>query len=467
MATKRVLAVLLCLGGSAIAQPDGERVIVAPSPEQGPAGLDDAQGLTPDPVTGAPKIYTARPVVDLGSVREGETPTATFVVENRGDQDLQITGIRSSCGCTTVKLTEEQKTIAPGGSVEIETKFDTRGRSGQQRMSVTLTCNDPARKVLRLSFQAYVETLVNVKPSAVLNAQNVRTGDAIPQPIDLLPGAGETKLELESVQVSAAGVRFTQEPITVDGRTGVRMRFAIEDTAPTGVLNAIVKVDVRVGDQTVEQGLRVYGRVHGDVDYSPANIQAIQPAPRGTRLRAVTVRSTTDKPLRILSTDAGSHIRVELTQPPGPSDTYQIVPVVSDSAPDGPVGALLRIFTDNAAQPVIDIPVFVNVSPRVQVSPPCVVLRTGDDAKAGTRRIHLSTDRGTPLVVTTATSDQPFVRAEIVDDPASPAGRKAVDIRLNGEVPVGSHEAVVTLGTDVKGAEQVRVPVMIVKSDAA
>jgi len=53
-----------------------------------------------------------------------------------------------------------------------------------------------------------------------------------------------------------------------------------------------------------------------------------------------------------------------------------------------------------------------------------------------------------------------------VEDPAAPAGRKAVEIRLNGEVPVGTHEAVVTVGTNVKEAERIRVPVTIVKGEA-
>ena len=466
MFTKHVLAVLLCTGGPAMAQTEGERVVVAQSSGQAAVAPDETQGLTPESVTGAPKIYTAEPEVDLGTIREGESHTAKFRVENRGDQDLKIGDVRSSCGCTTVKLTEEQKTVPPGGSVEIEAKFNARGKSGNQRYSVTITSNDPARKTLRLTLRAFVETLVNVKPGPVLNAQNVRPGDAIPQPIDLIPGAGETTLQVESILISTGGLSYTQEPITEGDRTGVRLRFAVEDTAPTGALNGIVTLDVKVGGQVSKQTIRVTGRVQGDVDFAPAVIQAIQPAPRGTRLRAVTVRSTTDKPLRILSADAGSHIDVELTRPPGPSDVYQIVPVVSQSAPDGPLGALLRIFTDKTTQPVIDIPIFVNVSPRVQVSPPCVVLRTGDDAEAGSRRIHLSTDRGSSLTVTTATSDQAFVTAEIVQDPAAPAGRKAVEIRLNGEVPVGTHEAVVTVGTDVKEAESIRVPVTIVKGEA-
>jgi hypothetical protein len=178
------------------------------------------------------------------------------------------------------------------------------------------------------------------------------------------------------------------------------------------------------------------------------------------------VRSTTEKPIRILDTDAGPYIDVEMKKHPAQAAGYQLVPVVSPSAPDGPLGAMLRIYTDNVAQPVIEIPMFVNVAPRVQVTPPCVVLRTGEQGKPSVRRIHLSTDRGAPLAVTAATSDQAFVTAEIVKDPDAPAGRKAVEIRLNGDVPAGTHEAVVTVGTDVKDSESIRIPVTIVRGEA-
>ena len=415
----------------------------------------------PGKPTAAPKIYTPTPKVDLGTIIQGEEASGKFIIENRGDAELKIDRVRASCGCTTVKLREDQKTIPPGGKIEVTAKFNSRGRAGKQNKTVTITSNDPVTKSLRLGLQAFIETLITVKPSHFLNVQRVRPGDAIKQHIDLLPGTGAKSLEVTSAKLNTDRVNFTQEPITQGDTSGVRLRFSVDEAAELGILNTALTVEAKVGEKTARQNITIRGRVEGDLKFVPPVIQMFEPTVRRSTLQAVNVQAADGKPFAILSADAGPHIQASVTHRTDPRKA-QITMVLSDSAPEGPLGALLEIHTSKVSQPVIRIPVFVNVAPRVSVSPPAVLLMTGASPADASRKVLLTTDRGLPLAVSSVVSDSPFVIAKVIDDQAAQKGRRAVGIKLTGDVPPGIHEAVVTIATDVKGADEVRVPVTII-----
>ena len=84
---------------------------------------------------------------DFGFVQEGETVTHVFEVQNTGKNDLMLQAVRPSCGCTTPKY--EKKPIRPGRKGTIEVAFDTKGRPGKQRKSITVVTNtEPPNTVL-------------------------------------------------------------------------------------------------------------------------------------------------------------------------------------------------------------------------------------------------------------------------------------------------------------------------------
>ena len=61
--------------------------------------------------THGPKAVPVEAVVDAGTVAKGEKIKTTFEIKNEGDQTLEITDVRPSCGCT---IATYDKTVAPG-----------------------------------------------------------------------------------------------------------------------------------------------------------------------------------------------------------------------------------------------------------------------------------------------------------------------------------------------------------------
>jgi hypothetical protein len=90
---------------------------------------------------------------DFGTIKEGDVVEFTYKFKNVGDDKLVIQGAQGSCGCTVPSWSKEP--VAVGGSGFITAKFDSKGKSGYQEKTVTVTANTfPTQTVLK--FKAMV-----------------------------------------------------------------------------------------------------------------------------------------------------------------------------------------------------------------------------------------------------------------------------------------------------------------------
>lgn len=98
------------------------------------------------PAVSVPAIYAAEPVYDFGKIPSGQIVNHEFGIENRGQTDLQILRVSTSCGCTVAQSMPQQ--IKPGETGRISVRFDSRGRVGKQDKAVTVYSNDPSNPQL-------------------------------------------------------------------------------------------------------------------------------------------------------------------------------------------------------------------------------------------------------------------------------------------------------------------------------
>ena len=84
------------------------------------------------------KIEFKSETIDYGNIAKGSDGVRVFEFTNTGDQELVISNVKSSCGCT---VPEKPKVpIAPGATGEIKVKYDTK-RVGPIRKTVTVYSN--------------------------------------------------------------------------------------------------------------------------------------------------------------------------------------------------------------------------------------------------------------------------------------------------------------------------------------
>lgn len=107
----------------------------------------DAETAPTGPTT---SLSFAESEFDFGKIKEGEVVEHTFSFTNTGENDLIITNAKGSCGCTVPYYPTEP--IPAGETAEIKVSFNSKGKSGVQRKTVTITANtDPAQTVLNLT----------------------------------------------------------------------------------------------------------------------------------------------------------------------------------------------------------------------------------------------------------------------------------------------------------------------------
>lgn len=106
-------------------------------------------------------------VVIEGVVAPGEkTYPFEFAFENTGDATVEISEIKTTCGCTTAKL--DKMSYAPGESGVIKGTFSVGSRQGMQEKKVRVLTKDLAQPEIQLALKLDIPQLVTMKPGLLL-----------------------------------------------------------------------------------------------------------------------------------------------------------------------------------------------------------------------------------------------------------------------------------------------------------
>jgi len=89
-----------------------------------------------------------------------------FAFENTGDGTVEISEIKTTCGCTTAKL--DKMSYAPGESGVITGTFSVGSRQGMQEKKVRLMTKDLTQPEIQLALKLDIPQLVTMKPGLLL-----------------------------------------------------------------------------------------------------------------------------------------------------------------------------------------------------------------------------------------------------------------------------------------------------------
>jgi hypothetical protein len=397
---------------------------------------------------------------------EGDKVTLAWLLENHGGADLIIERTKSSCGCTVVKLSDKEKVIPPGGSLELKATFDSTRRRGPQSNSVIVESNDAAEPKLKLTFKAQVDYLYEVVPSTIFNLRALQRRQTAARTLDIVPGPGRSAVEILDVKLEeGAPLTCSYESFKAKSGTGQRFTFTVKEDAALGRMTTSAKIKLKVAGVEREREVPIRAEIVGDLIVQPKVVDATrQTSTRGKQLAPVSVRSTHKMRFDVLGASAGPLLNVEVEpfKNAPPRTQYEVLLNIRDDAPSGPFGTMLEVQTTSADQPVISVPVFGIVAPLIHVDPPIILLRQ-DGTPAGTqRRLRLRASIKDVLDISEIKCDSDAVAAAI-DSEGSANYRHLVflDVRLVGKPPPGNHEATLVLSTSIKGVERLEIPVRI------
>jgi hypothetical protein len=413
-----------------------------------------------------PRIFCEEPQIDLGRVREGDKATAIWVIKNIGTRPLVIDELKASCGCTTVALTDAEKVVAAGATQEIKATFDSKGRNGMQGKRVTIKSNDPANDNFKLEFRADVFTLFDIRPKR-LHFRNARRGEAIEQKVEIVPTKGLGDLKEVNINVPEDYVTYKIEDFQDEGTrvNGMQITFTISDQAPIDPVSMTAEITAKVGDDEKQVSLMISGQVVGDLAFRPRQIQQTRPISRGDKLLPVVLSSPAGRPFKVIGAGGGSILDVDFEERREGIE-FIINMTVRDDAPSGPFGAMVNIRTTSLDQPMIQVPIYAHVKEEIQTEPPLVLLSTAGETPKRVRRVRLEAEPRQMLDIMEVHTNQTYLSAKVIE--AATGDRpnvKWVEVALEGDVDAGIHDGLLTVRTNVNGAQQITMPITVLSGD--
>jgi hypothetical protein len=161
-----VFAATLGLAGAAVAQEQP-----APTPTPAPATPpatppQDApkppEGTPTTPSGAQPRMELSATEWNFGTVWQGEDQTFKITVSNAGNAPLQITSVKTSCGCTAAHKPKE--VLSPGESDTLEIVYNAKKKVGPANQTVTVTSNDPLKPSVGIKVSGDVKQLYKLNP---------------------------------------------------------------------------------------------------------------------------------------------------------------------------------------------------------------------------------------------------------------------------------------------------------------
>jgi Protein of unknown function (DUF1573) len=111
---------------------------------------------------------------DFGMVPRGPTLTHYFLVTNKTDKPVHISGVRVSCGCTSASAL--QNSIAPGQTTAIQALMDTRRFSGHKQVTIFVSFDQPQWDEAQLFVRAYGSDDISVSPAEFAFPGKIKSG---------------------------------------------------------------------------------------------------------------------------------------------------------------------------------------------------------------------------------------------------------------------------------------------------
>ena len=247
----------------------------------------------------AEKMFTEKSH-DFGAVARAAKVEYAFVLVNPYKEDIHISSVRSSCGCTSPRIQKETLKSWEKGAIIAE--FNTRAFSGQRGARVTVTIDKPLFAEVQLQVHGYIRTDVVVDPGQVAFGQVPAGGGA--EKTVTIDYAGRSDWKILGVEPTSPFVKADVQEVTRQGgRVAYRLAVSLDKSAPAGYVTD--ELVLKTNDTRSPQfPVKVDGFVVADLTVSPSSLLLgiLQPGQRITKQIVLKGK----EPFRVLGIDCAN-----------------------------------------------------------------------------------------------------------------------------------------------------------------
>lgn len=140
---------------------------------------------------------------DWGTVAPGKL-TTVVEVKNTGKDDLSISEVRPSCGCTAAPI--DKNLLKPGEIGKISVTLDV-SRTGPTEKTVSISSNDPESAVRILRLRANVRRALNFTPAQYMVISDGKVGVETPATPIRISNTGDTPVTLHPPEFAQGNVK--------------------------------------------------------------------------------------------------------------------------------------------------------------------------------------------------------------------------------------------------------------------
>lgn len=205
---------------------------------------------------------------DFGAVARGAKTEFEFELTNIYEEDLHIASVRSSCGCTSPRITKaDLKTWEKGAIVA---QFNTRSFIGKKAAVVTVTIDKPYYAEVQLMVSGHIRSDIVVEPGEV-QFGDVDQGSAKNTELSVqYVGRNSWKINDVRSQCDYLTVKLKREE-QGSGRIGYRLDVGIKENAPVG--NIQQEIILVTDDRTYERiSIPVFANVLPPLTIAPKTL---------------------------------------------------------------------------------------------------------------------------------------------------------------------------------------------------
>jgi len=215
-----------------------------------------------------PLLVCEEPVHDFGNISDEAAVTHAYTITNGGDEPLNVTKAKASCGCTTPKFAPG--ILAPGESMDISVSFNPARRFGKQSKTVTISSNCSTKPSYQVRFSAKVLSALTITPTGV-SLGNVGVGQTVTKVVKLTNNS-ETPMEI--TEAKGTGKFLDVKIRTITEGKAWELDVSNLPGAAAGRINDRVRIKY-TGEKPGERYVSVFGSMVAPISI-PANIAVKQ-----------------------------------------------------------------------------------------------------------------------------------------------------------------------------------------------
>jgi hypothetical protein len=276
---------------------------------------------------------------DFRAVGRGTKAEFHFDFTNVYEEDVHVSAVRTSCGCTTPSLTQE--TLITHETASVIATFNTNAFIGQKAATITVVFDKPKYAEVQLKVSGVIRADITFDPPEI-NYGELGSGNRAEQEV-VITHSGNSKWEITDVRSHCKNLQVRLNPAErTAGMVRYRMLVKMDGKLPEGdIRERLTLISNDRSFPTTE--MAITGRIRPTVSVSPASVSLGTTATDGKADKRLVVRA--DEPFAIKDVQCGD-ARFEFEVPNGVKKVHFVKLYFQGDGRDQPISQEIKIITD-------------------------------------------------------------------------------------------------------------------------